>query len=162
MEKIYLELSTLLDNYDRRLKEKREREKEAREEEEAFLKDFRRLRSDVIKPVLEQIGSQLKDRGHDYSIEDGETTKDTEGRTLDAYIRINIFPSEAKRYEYSPGLAPFISFSAIRLKKIVMISGGNIVPKKGDPAGSREEFKIDQINEKLLSQVLLKMLKEIF
>ncbi len=90
MDKIEEELVTLLNNYERQLKEKREKEEKVRRKEDIFLKRFRRLRTEVIKPVIDKISSKLKERGHDYSLEESEERKDADGRMQDAYITIII------------------------------------------------------------------------
>ena len=156
------ELATLLNNYDRRLKEKREQEEKVRKVKDIFLTEFKRLRVEVIKPVMEQIGSQLKERGHDYSIEEGEERKDARGGTLDAYITMNIFPSEAKQHEYGPSSTPYISFRAITYKKMITVFGSTMMPKREGSSGPRVSFGIGQTNEDLVTREILEMLKEIF
>jgi len=162
VENIEEEIKTLLDNYDHKLKEEKEKAKKMEEKEDRFLKEFSILCSEVIKPVMEQIGSQLKERGNDYSIEEEKERKDPQGRTLDAIIIMNIFPSEVKRHEYDATSTPHIAFRATRYEKKVVILGSNIMPNRGSSSsGPRGEFEIDRIDKDLVANEILKMLKEI-
>lgn len=158
------QLDAILETYDRKLKEKKEGIEKTKKEEETFLKEFKKTRSQVIRPVMEEMGRRLKERGHNYRIKEEEETQDSEGRTKDARITMDIYPSELDPVEYilEPGSTPTISFSAIRYKKKVAIYGSNIMPYRGGTGGPRGEFDISQINSDFVTQEILKMLQEIF
>lgn len=155
-------LDTLMDNYEKRLAEAKSRQKQAKSEEEAFLSEFKRLREEVIYTTMEEIGNQLKIRGHDYKISEGEESVDGEGKVINAEIAMNIFPSGVDRSLYTPQNTPSITFTAPRYKKRICVEGSNIMPKREGAAGPRSEFKAEEMNRALVEREILGVLEEIF
>ncbi|HWS56366.1 MAG TPA: hypothetical protein VN228_19665 [Pyrinomonadaceae bacterium] len=92
---------------------------------EDFLKDYRRVRDDVIRPTLEAVGQQLREQGHNYEIIDGPMPvrnsllqpRSTENISLRVFVkeadwnRIGMFDLLNK--------VPFVSFGALLLERRV-------------------------------------------
>jgi hypothetical protein len=156
------QLDTLMDKYEQRLAEAKNRQEQIKSEEEAFLSEFKRLREEVILPTMEEVGNQLKARKHDYRILETEESVDGEGRVINAEITMNIFPSGIDRSLYTPQNTPSITFTAPRYKKRICVDGSNIMPKREGAAGPRSEFKAEEINSALVEREVLGVLEEIF
>ena len=134
-KRIKSHLDALMDKYGQRLEQTKREQEQIKVEEDAFLSEFKRLRKETIFPVMEDIGNQLKTRGHDYRISEEEETIDLEGRTRDAKITMNIFPAGVNRSAYRSENTPSISFIATRYKKKIWVHGSNIMPNRGGSAG---------------------------
>ncbi len=156
------QLDVLMDKYEQRLEEAKKRQEQIKSEDDVFLSEFRRLRKEVIYPRMEDIGNQLKARGHDYQISDEEESVDLGGRTRDARITMNIFPAGVDRSAYRPENTPSISFIATRYKKNIWVHGSNMMPNRGGSAGSRGEFNAEEITSDMVEGEVLGVLKEIF
>jgi len=155
-------LDALMDKYEQRLKEAKNKQEQIKSEEEAFLREFKRLREEVIRTSMEEIGNQLKTRGHDYRILETEESVDGEGKVINAEITMNIFPSGIDRSLYTPQNTPSITFTAPRYKKRICVEGSNIMPKREGAAGPRSEFKAEETNSALVEREVLGVLEEIF
>lgn len=156
------QLDVLMDKYGQRLEEGKKRQEQIKTEEDAFLSEFERLRKEVIRPVMEDIGNQLKARDHDYLISEKEEAVDLEGRTQDAKITMNILPAGVDRSVYRPESTPSVSFIATRYKRKIWVHGSNMMPNRGGSAGSRGEFNAEEINSDVVEKEVFGVLKEIF
>jgi hypothetical protein len=156
------QLDVLMDKYGQRLEEAKKRQEQIKSEEDVFLSEFKRLRKEVIFPEMEDIGNHLKVRGHDYRIAEEEESLDSEGRTRDAKITINIFPAGVDRSAYRPEDTPSISFIATRYEKKIWVHGSNMMPNRGGSAGSRGKFNVEEITSDIVEREVLKVLKEIY
>ena len=63
---------------------------------------FDRLAQDVIRPAMEEIGSELEQRGHDYEIVIAPGQE----------IRMSFYPALLRRSAYSASCCPYVSFSS--------------------------------------------------
>lgn len=156
------QLDVLMDKYEQMLEEAKKRQEQIKSEEDVFLGEFKRLRKEVIFPEMEDIGNHLKASGHDYRIAEEKESHDLEGRTRDARITMNIFPAGVDRSVYRPENTPSISFNATRYNKKIWVYGSNMMPNRGGSAGSRGEFKAEEITSDIVEREILKVLKEIF
>ncbi|MEW6603323.1 MAG: hypothetical protein AB1351_01385 [Thermoproteota archaeon] len=98
------ELDDILDSY-----KKNESKQEAinEEQEQEFLAKFERIKVDVIKPTMEQIGKYLEKRGHSYQIKD-ETGIQYDNPT----ITMEIYPKTAADLPMQEHEFPTIAFIA--------------------------------------------------
>lgn len=156
------QLDGLMDKYEQRLAEAKTKQEQIKLEEGAFLSEFKRLREEVIRTTMEEVGIHLKARGHDYRISEAEESVDAEGRTQDAEITFSIFPTGIDRSLYRPENTPSISFTAPRYKKKISVHGSNMLPNRGGSAGPRGEFKAEEIDSALVEREVLGVLEEIF
>lgn len=98
------ELADILDSY-----EKSESKQEAinEEQEREFLAKFERIKVDVIKPIMEQIGKYLEKKKHSYKIKD-ETGIQYDNPT----ITMEIYPKTAADLPMQEHEFPTIAFIA--------------------------------------------------
>ncbi len=158
-----LTLDNLMNKYQQKLAEAKEEKEKVRSAEDVFLSAFKRLRKEVIRPVMEDFGKQLKARSHEYQITEEEESLDREGRIFDARITMFIFPVDIDRSAYRSGNTPSISFIASGHKKKIGVHASNILPTRGGSAGPRgSELDLEEVTDDLVEQEILKVLKEIF
>ena len=67
-----LELEALLDGYEKKQLEAKLKQDQEQYELEMYLEDFRELREKVIRPVMEEMGDILEQKGHDFKIKENE------------------------------------------------------------------------------------------
>jgi hypothetical protein len=156
------QLDILMNKYKKKLTEPENKKEQQMSGEDIFLSEFRRLRKEVIRPAMEDIGNQLKSHGHDFEVLEEEESVDHEGRTQDANIIMRIFPAGNDKSIYRHEGTPGISFHAAKYKMKIWIHTSTVLPKRGGQAGSRGEFKPEEINTDLVEQKTLALLKEIF
>ena len=58
-----------------------------------FLDGFKRLCDEKIKPVMNEIGQILREKGHDFIIHDRRENKNEKGGTFDSRITMEIYPN---------------------------------------------------------------------
>ncbi len=156
------QLDVLMDKYGQGLAEAKKRQEQIKVEKDVFLTEFKQLRKKVIRPVMKNIGRQLKKRGHEYRISEQEESFDSGGRTRNAKITMIIFPKGVDRSAYRPENTPSISFIATRDKKKIWVHGSSMMPTRSGTAGSRGEFNAAEITSDVVGREVLGILKEIF
>jgi len=155
-------LGALMNKYDQRLKEAKEVKRQREAGGDVFLKEFERLQKEIIRPVMEDIGNELKTRGHKYRISEKEESSDSEGRVLDARISMSIFPSGINSSAYGSESFPSISFIATKWKRKIWVHENTMVPGRGGHGGSIGEFDSEEITGSIVEEKILEVLKKIF
>lgn len=156
------QLDNILNQYDKKQAEVQEVKERKQTEEEIFLEEFRRIRQNVIRPVLENIGNQLKSRGHDYEIEEPKNTTDAQGRELPPRIGMKIYPSGVERSVYRSDSTPNISFVAHTSRKNIYTHVSTMQPNRGGSAGARADLELNEINTETVETHVLKAISDIF
>lgn len=155
-------MDEILNRYDKKRTEAQELIEQKRTEDEMFFEDFKRVRQEIIRPVLESIGDQLRSRGHDYRIEEQEAATDTQGRPQSPLIGLNIYPSGVERSRYRPDCTPRIAFVGQVSKKNLYSHVNTIGPEGGGAAGARDSFSLMEINTDIVEKQVLKAVGDIF
>jgi hypothetical protein len=130
------EVERILRKSEDKTQERVRNEEKRKQDEASFKAEFSRLRKDVIRPTMEEIGLHIKKLGHNYYILDTEMT-----------ISLYIIPSGKDRYE--PNI-PRISFETwpgmeIRLKK--------------EPYGYDQKVKNEDITKSFVEQNIIEVMK---
>ena len=151
------QLDSLFEAYDKGQAGKRDNRENALTEEAQFLASFVEARENVIRPTLEKLGSKLRARDHDYSINEGYFKPPHGSRAAadEAFIRMRIFMSHLKdRTRTEASRIPFISFTTDhRLRKVIIHTSdytevGGSVTKLG-------QFDINQLNPIFIQEKFL-------
>jgi hypothetical protein len=87
------DLTRMLDQYDARLRVELAREQQGKDDDAQFLAGFAALRREVVRPVLEEAGALLAQRGHGFSIVEEEFAADAGGKVREARISFHIVPA---------------------------------------------------------------------
>jgi len=127
--------------------------------QEAFIKEFDRLKHEIIWPVIVEIGNQLNEYGHDYKVSEESEYVDATARFTPASITLNIFPSTVDKAFYTPESTPYISFIANRYAKKVGIMVSTMMPSEGGVVGSHGEFDLSEITKEFVEKEIITVLK---
>ena len=162
-EETKLTLDKLMDKYQQKLAAAKMNQEKIRSEEDVLQSAFKQLEKEVIRPVMEDFGKQLKARGHEYQITEEEESLDREGKLRDASITMHIFPAGINRSAFRQENTPSISFIASRNKKKVLVHASNILPNRGGSAGARGgDLMVEEVTSDLVEQEILGVLNDIF
>jgi hypothetical protein len=146
-------LTKLLDAYDARRKSEVEREENARSGEERFLRQFADLRRDLIRPVFEQAGAILEERGHRYSITEQEFSAGNGGKgSSEAGITLRIVASGTKAGLHADQQS--LSIATRHYNRTVWINSGE-APNAGGLAGAKGGYPLERITPQLIQDELL-------
>lgn len=139
MPGIDYELKEILD----KLEDVRQREKETRKrtvsEQDAWVTKFDERRKKVIRPTLEELGEQVRKRGHDFYIIETNFRKDNRAIPLESSIRIDLYLSnERTRTNVGLDRRPSLGFSTKHVAQVVEVTicditaAGGTVSKMGE------------------------------
>jgi len=156
------QLDKVLDAFDQKQHERKQVQNETRSREDAFLAQFSTFRTIVAHPLFEQVGNHLRSRGHDFDISQQDYELQHDGKTRDASISLNIYPSGVERNLSSGHGMPHFSVIASRSSRTVRLHGSNMMPGHGGSAGGRGEFKLEQLTNEILQKELVSLLAEVF
>jgi hypothetical protein len=145
-------LTRLLDDYDARRRGDQERERKTRDDEARFLTDFAGLRRELIRPVFEEAGAMLEERGHRYSIAEQEFLGGSEGRIAEAGITLRIVPSGTKAPLHEDQRS--LSITTRHYNKTVWIHSGE-PQAQGGLAGGKDAFPLEKVTRQLVEEELL-------
>lgn len=143
----------------------KERKDQSKFEKSYFLDEFERLRKDVIRPVMEDIGNHLQSQGHDYCIYEHEELEHPGGFLRHGGITIKIFPvgvRYASYQDYGFGNTPSASFFADSSAMMIWVYCCNKVPGENGNSGIIiKRYECNQIGKNLVKEEIIEVLKEI-
>ncbi len=157
-----VKLDTLMSKYNQGIAKIQQKREQVEKKEETFLTEFRRLRKEVIRPVMEDIGSQLRKGKHEFQISEREELKDPEGRRLDANINMNVYPNGINRDDFGSASTPFIYFRADKYKERISVIGSTMMPGRGGDRTGYGEFEIMKVTVDIIESKILEVLERIF
>jgi hypothetical protein len=142
-----------------------EARKELREEiraQDEFMINFRNVRDEIIRPVMEEFGALLEQHGNDYEIRDYDETQQYFDPTARLGIEIRIYPKGYHKSRFEEESTPFFGyFAAISFEGKVRTHLSNKLPGKGGSAGPGPEYELSQIDRSFVENELLSFLEEI-
>ena len=153
------ELDDLLDAFDKRQEQRKEVQNAQTLQEDKFVADFASFRSKTARPLFERVGNHLRQRGHDFDIEEVDYSVDRDGKTTNARISFHLFPMGVNRHEGHS--FPSYAITASRGRQVIHLHGSNMLPS-GGAFGPRGDFKLDQLTLEIVERDLLKLLTEVF
>jgi hypothetical protein len=82
------EVEKALHRFEKNVKERARAEERRRTEKETFEREFARLKREIIRPIMEEVGSLVKKLGHDYNISESES-----------HLQLQIIPSGLTKFD---------------------------------------------------------------
>lgn len=158
------QIDTIMATYEAMLaKHADENEKRLREEEK-FLADFQKLRKEVIRPVMEEIGNEIRKSKHNYKITENERSGGSQWGETYPSIGLTIMPKNYKEIDFSSPTysSPHVFFYAQIFSRQIAVATSDIMPHRGGSSGPSGEYSIGQINRDLIEDYIMKTLKRIF
>jgi hypothetical protein len=151
------QLHTLMQNFEERLAKSRDARDRQQTEAEAFYLEFKRVRTGIIRPAMEDIGTQLTAKGH--TVELAEVGDERSKRDAKITLRVTIggVPSSA----YIPENTALVSFCHAG-HTTVSIQASTPSQHKSDFAGSRGSYALAEITTDLVEKKILEVLEEVF
>jgi len=155
-------IESLLDRYEDKLEKARKVAEKKKVEEAKFITEFKRIRGEIIRPAMEEIGKLLSDRDHDAKIFEEDESSEYEGPTTASSIEMRFYPFGYEKATFRRENTPFISFNvSTTFAKKVRVRGSNMLPGASGSSGPRGEHEMGQINEDLVEGEVMAIIEEI-
>ena len=151
------QLQTLMQNFEQRLAKSRDAKDRQLSEAEAFYLEFKRVRAEVIRPAMDDIGAQLKAKGH--TVEIGEVGDERSKR--DAKITLRVAIGGVPTSAYIPENSASVSFCHTG-NTTVSIQASTPSQHKSEFAGQRGNFALAEITTDLVEKKILEVIEEVF
>jgi hypothetical protein len=149
-------LGKMLDSYDTRRSADVAREKQSKDDDANFLARFAALRREVVRPVFEQAGAMLAERGHAFEISEEEFAPDAGGKVREAGISLHIAPAGMPAQLHSDDHERSLSITTRHYNKTVWVSGGRAL-HAGGTAGAKGAYAIDRVNRQLIEEEVVRL-----
>ncbi len=156
------ELSALLQKHDKLKESQKVKEGMQQDARDKFLSDFKQVCETVIRPVMEEIGAQLKQHGHDFKIVIVEPTSEKGMPSKSACITMEIFHEGIPRHEYYQTPGPNIYFMVDDYKQLIVNGWSNIGPRSGGMGGPRGNYELKKIDATTVENIILEAIKTMF
>jgi hypothetical protein len=150
------DLSRMLDQYDERRRVDLERERQSKDDDVQFLARFAKLRREVVRPVLEEAGALLAQRGHGFSIVEEEYAADAGGKVREAGISLHIAPAGMPAQLHAEDHERSLSITTRHYNKTVWVSGGRAL-HSGGTAGAKGAYAIERIDRQLIEGEVVRL-----
>ena len=138
-----LKLEALLDSYEKKQLEAKLEQEQEQYEMELFLEEFKDLREKIIRPVMEDVGDILEQKGHDFKIKEKEYSMDKKAFTVEARIEFRIFPRSNAEEFYAEN-HPSVMFSSDVTSRNIKVHGSYVMPGR---RGERELIRTYGVSE---------------
>jgi hypothetical protein len=156
------ELTRILGVYDDRLAETERAEAAKRAAELAFPGRYAALRSDAIRPALQEFAEILNGRGHEVTVRELEESTSSEGGVTLASIALRIVP-KAQAVGTTAIKKSFveISFSANRNERRITVSSTNTMINSAGSVGKRGDYDIVELTPDVIQGHVLQTLRDV-
>src|SRR5438093_1326931 len=88
-------LKSLMEKFEQKLAKSKDAKDRQQSEEDTFYLEFKRVRTEVIRPAMEDIGTQLKTRGHTVEISEVGDERSKRDAKMTMRVTIGGIPSSA-------------------------------------------------------------------
>jgi hypothetical protein len=119
--------------------------------EDTFPGDFAQLKLSVIRPVFENVGNQMKARGHEFNISEEPGGK----------ISIHIVPMGANKSIHPYDWFPTLSFFGAPFTRTIGLHGRNARRNSSGGSGQRGDYTLSQVSKELVEKELTTFIGEI-
>ena len=150
-------LDTILHSFEQKLAKVKDAQAQRRSAEDTSYIEFKRVRTEIIRPVMDDIATQLKARGH--TVELSEVGDERSKRDAKMTMRITIggVPSSA----YVPENTVLVSFSHGAHANISIQASTPSQHRSGFP-GARGDYAFSEITADLVEKKILEVLESVF
>jgi hypothetical protein len=154
-------LRTLLEQHDRAYLKKLEIEHDWVVESADFDRKFEKLRTDVIKPVMEDFHDLLEEHGLKSQIAENDRVVHSDGKVKPASIAFEYLVHADAEYQGMPGTTPALSFISEAGLGKVLIHEESMLPFVGGHIGIIDERRLDEVTSDLVEKHLLALSEKI-
>jgi hypothetical protein len=150
-------LEAIMKKFDQKLAQSTDAKERRESEEDAFYIEFKRIRTQIIRPALEEVGKQLKPMGHNYEI----TEVGDERSKRDAKITMSITLGGVPTSAYTPENTVSISFFHTG-HTTISIHASTPIRNRSGFAGPRGNHAASEITTDLVQKTIIQVLEEVF
>ena len=150
-------LQTLMLNFEQKLAKSRDAKDRQQSEEDAFYLEFKRVRTEIIRPTMEDIGNQLRAKGHTVEIAEVGDERNKRDTKITLHVAIGGVPSSA----YIPENTAVVSFCHTGHTS-VSVQASTPSQHKSEFSGSRGIHALAEITTDLVERKILEVLEEVF
>ena len=150
-------LESILKTFEQKLAKSKDAKDQRQSEEDVFYMEFKRIRTQVIRPAMEDIGNQLKARGHNSDISEVGDERSKRDAKITMSITMGGVPSSA----YAPENTVSVSFSHTGHTTISFHASTPMQNKRGF-TGLRGNFAASEITTDMVEKKILEVLEEVF
>jgi len=153
-------LDRLMGQYGDNVDELKSRKEADRQLQELFAKSFNELKHNTIWPVVIDVGNQLNQYGHDYSISEDTDFLDATAKYHPSNITIFIYPSIAQKGMYTPETTPYVAFVADKYCRKVSILVSTMMPDGSGVIGTYGSYDLETISKEFVEKEVVNVLKD--
>ena len=155
------ELKGLLDSLKEGHKTNVKGREKALSAEDAWVAKFDELRRKVIRPTLESLGGQIRQREHDFNIVETPFLRENRAVPVEAVIRMDIYlATERTRTGIGTDRRPFVAFTTHHRSKVVQVSICDITAK-GGVISQIGEYPLDKVDAALVRDKFIALFKRL-
>lgn len=151
------QLQSILQKFEEKLAKSRDAKDRQQSEVDAFHLEFKRVRAEVIRPAMDDIGSQLKAKGHTVEIAEVGDERNKRDAKITLRVAIGGMPISA----YVPENTALVSFGHAGHMS-VSIQASTPSQHKSDFSGSRGIHPLAEITTDLVERKILEVIEEVF
>jgi hypothetical protein len=151
------QLQSILQKFEQKLAQSRDARDKQQSAADAFYLEFKRVRTEVIRPAMDDIGNQLKARGHTVEISEVGDERSKRDAKITLRVAVGGVPSSA----YIAENTAVVSFCHTGLTS-VSIQASTPAQHKSDFSGSRGNFALAEITTDLVERKILEVIEEVF
>ena len=153
-------LDKLMGQYNDNVTELKSRKEEDKQQQEAFAKTFNDLKHNIIWPVVIDVGNQINQYGHDYSISEDTDFLDATAKYHPSNITIFIYPTVAQKAMYTPETTPYVAFVADKYARKIGILVSTMMPDGSGVTGTYGTYDLDTISKEFVEKEIVNVLKD--
>jgi hypothetical protein len=131
--------------------------------EAAFPERYASLRSNTIRPAVQEFAEALNTHGHEVTVRELEESTSSEGGVTLASIALRIIPKAfAHKVPATKRSYIEVSFSANRNDRKITVSSTNTMNNSAGSVGKRGEYDVDAVTREVVEGHVLHTLREAF
>jgi hypothetical protein len=155
------QLKKILATYDEKLAEVARVDAANRAAQAAFPVRFATLRTETIRPAIQEFADALNGRGHEATVREQEESSSTAGGVTFATISLRVIPKPFvhKSAEANKSFIE-VSFSANRNERKITVSSTNTMINSGGSLGKRGEYELDLLTADVVVGHVIQALQE--
>ena len=151
------QLQSIMQQFEQKLAKSKDAKDRQLLEEDVFYLEFKRVRTEVIRPVMDDIGDQLKAKGHTVEIAEVGDERSKRDAKITLRVAIGGVPSSA----YIPENTAVVSFCHTGHTS-VSVQASTPSQHKSEFSGSRGIHGLAEITTDLVEKKILEVLEEVF
>lgn len=151
------QLQSIMQKFDEKLAKSRDAKDRQQSEADAFYLEFRRVRTEVIRPAMDDISNQLKAKGHTVEITEVGDERSKRDSKITLRVAIGGVPSSA----YIPENTAVVSFCHAGHTS-VSVQASTPSQHKSEFSGSRGIYALAEITTDLVERKILEVIEEVF